>query len=115
MQLRVSLKCAEGWHIAAPSSDQSAISGLALCVSPEEPIWDLAGLSFPEADGTLQINNGDDESLTAPIYHGITEFAAELKAPIAGDTLSASVSLELKLQVCSENECLLPEILTFLV
>ncbi len=115
MTLTINLRCQEGWHVSAPGGDADGVVPLKVKVSTAEPVWKLDAVDYPQAHKELTIGIEGQPVFTTPSYFGEIEFTATFVAPIAGDGLTESIRCDVKLQVCSDKECLLPETLQFVV
>lgn len=106
VRVEIDVQLADGWHITAPGAGGEGYVPIALAVDDDERHWQLAESDFPAPTGSLQ----SGESKPVPIYESHMRIAAVLqRSAIAADLLSASMTLQLTLQLCDETHCLLPQ------
>ena len=104
-RLEISLAIAEGWHVNAHEPLQSWLSPTAL--STPSAAWAFGAVRYPPAR-TVGLSF-QPESLA--VYEGPVRIVAELE-PVATPTSAAdpiAVPVELTLQACNDELCLLPE------
>lgn len=107
--VRVTLELLQGWHITAPTDVSSDVSPLQVSVASEESNYSLQHCDYPAGNGFVD-NNGKRTST----YEGRIEFDISLcRQETEVDSLSWSIGLVLKLQLCNDNTCLLQQSLLF--
>ncbi|MDP6653576.1 MAG: thioredoxin domain-containing protein [Gammaproteobacteria bacterium] len=105
----ISLNIEDGWHITAPQQATGSIVPLELRVANRELFWQLQEPAYPGANKILQ-----HEQAEIQIYENELAFTLTLtRSEMPDDSLSASLVLELELQLCDDRQCLLPETLQF--
>lgn len=106
----IRLLIAPGWHVTAPDQAGGEFVPLSLTLDENEANWRLGEMRISGERGRLATPGGD----SVEILRGEVELRAAL-APVAAqpDDFTASAALRLKVQLCDENACLLPETLVF--
>ena len=108
----VNVSIAQGWHVTAPESLQESVSKnyrpIELKLAERETCFDLNLVDYPDAAEDLPNSDG------IKIYHDEFELVARLNSlAVPEDELSSCCALELVLQLCNAENCLLPETLQF--
>jgi uncharacterized protein YyaL (SSP411 family) len=108
--LRVMLDMAPGWHINAHEPLQQALIATQLRLPEGNQTWRIEDLTYPPA----QIRRLGFQREALAVYEGQTQIAATLSPVSASPSndagqRSAWLSLELRLQACSDERCLPPE------
>lgn len=101
----------EAWHLTAPGADSESeqFKPLRIFTPESEKHWTISSIEFPESTGLLTAENGE----SIPIYATKMEICVELKrSSLPDDELSYSAELNCEIQLCNEQNCLLPKILT---
>ncbi|MCG8414903.1 MAG: thioredoxin domain-containing protein [Pseudomonadales bacterium] len=112
----LNIQCAESWHVTAAGARNEQLVPIKLEIAPDETVWKLGEVEYPAPHEELNLlPDGSDEALTSPIYKEAFEIKASLIAPLAGDELADGVRIQLRLQLCSDERCLLPETLQFVI
>ncbi len=107
LRLRLEITLQSPWHILA-SGDDGAEPHLQLALAADEPHWQSPSVSYPAAKVSLA--QADGSALEALAGSVLIEARCGRQAG-AGDALSPTVALELTLQLCNDQHCLLPETL----
>ena len=107
-QIAVVVEIAEGWHVNANSAGEGLIA--TEVIFPDTPHLTFGEAVYPKGKVLALGSIGE-----APVYHDTITIGiqADLNqtAPIAPITLD----MELRYQACNDEQCLLPEVLTFAV
>lgn len=124
-QVAVKIHCADDWHLSAPGNGageageagEKDIEALLVSLGKGEQGWQTGSVDYPPATGELVLPGSDKASTPAaiPIYSGETVVVMNLQPTGEEDSLFTGVSVEVKLQACSNERCLLPETLQLLV
>jgi len=116
IQLRVRLQLQPGWHVTAPQAKTNAGTEAASFVPLQvrldkaETCWAMQAVEYPPS--TEMLENGPGPAV--PIYTETTEFNLHLtKIEGAADALSATAGFCVRLQLCNDKNCLLPEEFNF--
>ncbi len=112
VQFQITLTLQEGWHVTAPSADTAANDFVPLQIRVEagEAHWQLDSCEFPATEKQLQNPDGT----TVPIYSGAVAITAKFaRTTQPADALSNSIGFQIRVQLCDEKHCLLPEDLFF--
>lgn len=105
LEARVTLL--QGWHVTAAQQSSGNFVPLELRMSEEEQCWQIAAIDYPQADGVI-----DTDGKQLAIYQADFVIGAQLhRSEIPADELTASVGVELELQLCNQQHCLLPVVL----
>lgn len=114
-RILITIDLQAGWHITAnqqsgsSSEDVSQTTALQLALMDNETYWQLGEVNYPAANHA--IDDIGDSSLA--VYQDSVEIEAKFSAgQEKADLLSSSIGIELQLQLCNENSCLLAERLT---
>ena len=103
--LRVGFEIAAGWHVTAAQTDEGSYSPLSLEVSSDEQEWRVLSADYPPASGAIDTADSSE----VPVYKDGFQIIAKLrKKHDRGDSDSFSASLKIGLQLCNDQECLLP-------
>ena len=108
--LRFGFEIAAGWHVTAAQTDERSYSPLSLEVSSDEQEWRVLSANYPNASGIIDAVG----SSGVPVYKDSFQINAKLQTKhdrVDSDRFSAS--LIVRLQLCNDQECLLPCKITF--
>jgi uncharacterized protein len=112
MEIEIEFSLIENWHVTAKNDSVESFYPITIALDEGEQYWTLSELSMPDADGQLQL--GDSEKIA--IYEkGFTVTVKLEYNSLHDDSLSASAELQVKLQLCSDVSCLLPQVVRFRV
>ncbi len=108
--LEFSISLQADWHATAGQKIGSELMPIQLSVAEQEMHWRILNCSYPETITQLKHSDG---SLIA-IYENDFVISVELeRVNDQTDFLSASAGISLRLQLCNEKHCLLPQTLNF--
>ncbi len=112
--VNVKLSIKDSWHLAAGKQDSagSDVVPVEVRLSALENSWEIAQIDYPEAQASLKLPGSDSES---PVYAGEICFDVQLASNDSTGPFSNTIAMEVELQACSNERCLLPEILHFLL
>ena len=109
----IRLLIAPGWHVTAPNQAGGEFVPLALSLDENESNWRLGEMRWSGERGQLATPGGE----SVEILQGDVELrVALLKVESAGsgeDEFAAGAGLGLRVQLCDERSCQLPESLRF--
>ncbi|MEX0619437.1 MAG: thioredoxin domain-containing protein [Pseudohongiellaceae bacterium] len=109
-ELAVHIDLEPDWHLVAPGSATGEFNPLTLSTSSTEEHWQLDSVDYPDAHS--EIAHG--EATTLAIYESSIDLRAVFTRTAAGpDLLSNSVGIEVRLQLCDNNQCLPPQVCLF--
>ncbi len=112
LRLDVEVDVADSWHVTAQGANGEEFKPFTVALAPYESCWQLVEIQYPDSSAL------DTETDVVPprVYQGRFNVTLEL-APGSQerDEMAASVGVRIKLQLCSETECLLSEELLFRV
>ena len=114
--LTVKINCTAPWHLVAPTAVESVFTSLAIKLDPEDKVWSLGSVHYPSPHAELNLpiaGSGSPESTA--IYQGQIEIRAELLGQSQSTGSANCVRVQLQLQACSDQQCLSPQILKFVV
>lgn len=112
LQIEVSVMLADNWHITAQNTGLDDFYPIAVSLGDGEQHWSLGEVDMPEANAHLQMG----DSTNVAIYQDSFNIRVAIRRNAEpADGLSASAELQLKLQLCSDSNCLLPQSLIFRV
>ncbi len=98
------------WHISASNQTADTVYPLEVSLAATENHWNLDSCSLPPPSGELTVT--DTGSIA--IYENSLKIQLNLKrSSLPADSLSHSVQLQIKLQLCSKESCLLPQTAIF--
>ena len=101
----------DGWHITAAELSTRGYVPLKFRMAERELCWEAHEVTYPSGTGSLMLNEDEIE-----IYKNhFTVSAILVRTEKVEDMLSSSVGVELDLQLCDKNKCLLPETLQFVI
>ncbi|MFP6809924.1 MAG: thioredoxin domain-containing protein [Pseudohongiellaceae bacterium] len=123
MSFEIEIVLQAGWHVTAPFANSSAIDlsvaepvwedgniPLQVFLQTDELHWELQDCSYPEFDAEL-----DFSGKKIPIYEDHKSVTVNLiRSDHPANPLSFSPKIEVTLQLCNDQSCLLPETLEFL-
>ena len=108
VEVRVILE--PGWHVTAFEDAGGEFVAIELGVSQTEAHWRATNIDYPSANAALS----HTEAGSTPIYTEAFTICAEFaRTEQPTDSLAATVGIALKLQLCNEQNCLLPQTLNF--
>jgi len=112
--VQVFLSCAKEWHLVANTADTDTADLLPVTVSvgANETNWQIASIDYPLAKETMPQPGKD---VPVPIYADDVTITVQLQRTGGEDGFSQSINLEIELQACGEEHCLLPQTLRFLI
>mgnify|MGYP006074384441 CR=1 FL=1 len=106
VQIEIELMLSDSWHVTAQNIDVDNFYPIEVALEDSERHWTLDDVNMPEANGRLQL--GESESVA--IYQNSFNIKATiLRKSVPADGLCASAELQIKLQLCSDLNCLLPQ------
>ena len=108
IEIHVTLQA--GWHITAPQQESSNLAPIELRVDEQEQHWQILACDYPKSSGRIQDGDGGEIPVLEKEF---TIHAVLQRSELTDDLLSSSAGLELKLQLCDDSSCLLPETLNF--
>ena len=101
----------DGWHITAAEPSTRGYSSLKFRMAEKELCWQALEVTYPSGTVSLMLNEDKIE-----IYKNhFTVSAILVRTERVEDVLTSSVGLELDLQLCDKNKCLIPETLQFVI
>ena len=110
VQIEIEFMLLGYWHVTAQNIDVENFYPIEVALGDGERHWILSDVSMPKANGQLQVG----VSGSVAIYQdGFTLRATVQRSSVPDDRLSASIELQIKLQLCSELNCLLPQSVRF--
>ena len=103
--VRFEFKISAGWHVTAAGVNGGSYSALSLDVGADELEWQMLSADYPNAS---KVMNGLDNS-TVRIYDDTFRLEAKLQRKNGReDSVFFGASLIISLQLCNDQECLLP-------
>lgn len=114
IELLVSVRLQDGWHLTAPQDREEAklahVEPMAIMVNEDDRHWQLQFCELPSPSASIVDPSGE----AVPVYSGQFEFRVGFeKTDTASDALSPSVGFQVKMQLCDDRRCLLPQYLQF--
>jgi len=108
--VQVDLVLMEGWHISSTNEAKDTVSPIEISISNAEHHWRMIECEIPPANAELNIGGVG----CIPVYENELSMQAILKrTSLAADDLSHSVELQVSLQLCNHENCLLPNSIFF--
>ena len=105
-RLTVDLTMPEGWHVNAHQPLQKELIPTVLSIGAERGAWRLGPVTYPDPELAKLAFSPE----TLALYQGRVRLEAELHWPDGMSMPSAPVvPVQLKVQACSDEVCLLPE------
>ena len=105
------IRCAEGWHLTAPGAQRNTLAEVKLRVA-EGSSWQQETIEYPQPHGFLRLPMEEAE---VPIYKDEFELTLDVEKDLSQDPLGSMIVVELDLQLCSDEQCLLPQHLQFVI
>ena len=103
--VRFEFKICAGWHVTAAGVNGGSYSALSLDVGADELEWQMLSADYPNAS---KVMNGLDNS-TVRVYDDTFWLDAKLQRKNGReDSVCFGASLIISLQLCNDQECLLP-------
>ncbi|GJM13987.1 MAG: hypothetical protein DHS20C12_23900 [Pseudohongiella sp.] len=103
-QVEITVSLSQGWHATAHDQGVEDFYPVEVSLADSEQHWKLVDVSMPEANGQLVLGTA------VAIYEGSFTLKATIaRSDVAEDMLSASADMQIKLQLCSDTNCLLPQ------
>ena len=109
-QVTFTLKIEEGWHITSPQTTSGQYKEMTLDVSDNEKHWVIKSVDYPESDKTIAGVDGEEISIYAS---DITITIRLERSQLPTDQLSFSAEVICEVQLCNDQNCLLPATLSF--
>lgn len=106
IQLEVEISLMENWHVTAPNQNISNFYPVEVALAGDEQHWELIDVSMPEPNGHLQVEGSADVAIFKDSFNMAVNIR---RSSLPADLLSASAQLQIDLQLCSDNSCLLPQ------
>jgi len=105
-QIEIQVLLADNWHVTAGEQSSGEFYPIEIVLGENERHWLIEEVNMPEANGQLtQTASGD-----VAIYQKAFKILLEVRRSAeADDSLSASIDLQINLQLCSDTTCLLPQ------
>ena len=112
--LQVEVSCADDWHLVAgdKNSSNGDIAAFVVKTAEQEERWQVSRIDYPAAGDRLHLPGTDSETA---VYAGGFSFGVYLQGDESSTAFDSFVSVEITLQACSGERCLLPESLTFVL
>lgn len=102
----------EGWHLTAPGANADQYKPLCIYLATDERHWLIEAIDYPRSYNKLTLGSGEG----IPIYDGKLELTISLlRTEVPADELSYCARLQCELQLCSDQNCLLPNLISFRV
>jgi len=106
--LAIEITLLKGWHITGPDESDTEFVPIQLSTLSDETSWQIVKCNYP-----APVKSGSNKARVS-IYEDGFSITAELEyQDEVKDLLSASVGICLRLQLCNEKNCLLPQTLKF--
>ncbi|PCI74693.1 MAG: hypothetical protein COB20_14800 [SAR86 cluster bacterium] len=106
VQIEIEVMLSDNWHVTAQNIDVENFYPIEVALADSERHWTVEDVSMPKANGKLRVG----ASGNVAIYRNSLTMTATLRrSSVADDMLSSSVELQIKLQLCSGTNCLLPQ------
>ena len=106
VQIEIELMLLDNWHVTAHNIDVDNFYPIEVTLEDSERHWSLSNVNMPEANGRLQVG----ASASVAIYQNSVKIQATIQRnSVPADRLCASAALQIKLQLCSDLNCLLPQ------
>ncbi len=110
--LEIEIALLEGWHVTAPDQDAESFYPIAVALGEGERHWTVADIGMPKANGQLLVQGMGAVS----ILKGAIAIKVKLqRTAVPADLLCSSAELQVRLQLCSDSICSLPQTLVFRV
>lgn len=108
--VEILLQLQPGWHLTAPQARGGAFVPLDLRMDEEEEHWQLDSCAYPAPTATLAQAEGE----AVAIYTGTVQLRPGfVRTQLPADGLASTIGFALRVQLCNEQNCLLPEVLRF--
>jgi len=105
-QIEIQILLADSWHVTAGEQPGDEFYPIEVVLGEDEQHWCMGEVSMPPTDG--QLSQTDSDSVA--IYQKAFKMVAQVRRSTEpGDRLSTSIELQIKLQLCSDTTCLLPQ------
>ncbi len=112
IEIEIDVVLQPGWHISAPNKAAESVYPLQVSLPESESYWTLAKCELPPADGELTLKGVG----SIAIYENSFNINLVLqRTSLSIDSLSYSAELQIKLQLCSQEQCQLPQTVLFRV
>lgn len=109
-KIEIHIALQAGWHVTAAQATSGNFVAIELKLSEHETHWRIRQPHYPTANANLKDADGGDIA----IYESDFSVEAEIEhTDLSADQLSATAAIELRLQLCNAETCLLPTILKF--
>ena len=106
VQIEIEIMLADGWHVTAQNNDVENFYPIEVVLGDGERHWTLVDVCMPQANGLLQVK----ASGSVAIHQNSLIIGATIQRNSEpADRLCASAELLIKLQLCSDSNCLLPQ------
>ncbi|MBL4580813.1 MAG: thioredoxin domain-containing protein [Gammaproteobacteria bacterium] len=106
VQIEIEVMLSDNWHVTAQDQAVENFSPIVVSLGDNERHWTLMDVSMPKANGQLQVGSVG----SVAIYKNSFNIEATIQRnSMPDDRLCASAELQIKLQLCSDLNCLLPQ------
>ena len=105
-QIAVVVEIAEGWHVNANPAGEGLIATEVMF--PDTPHLTLGEVVYPKGDVLALGSIGE-----APVYHDTITIGIQADLNQTAPLEPLMLEMELRYQACNDEQCLLPEVLTF--
>ncbi len=110
LRLEIDIALMPDWHVSASNKTADSVYPLEVSLAATENHWVIDNCSLPPANHELAVIGAGGIA----IYENSVKIQLSLKrSPLPADSLSHSVQLQVKLQLCSKKSCLLPQTVIF--
>lgn len=109
-QVTLALKIEEGWHITSPQTTSGQYKKLTLGVSDNEKHWVIKSVDYPKSDKAIAGVDGEEIAI---YVSDITITIRLERSQLPADQLSFSAEIICEVQLCNDQNCLLPTVLSF--
>ena len=105
-QIAVVVEIAEGWHVNANPAGEGLIA--TEVIFPDTPHLTFGEVVYPEGEVLALGSIGE-----APVYHDTIRIGIQADLNQTAPLEPMILDMELRYQACNDEQCLLPEVLTF--
>ena len=107
-QIAVVVEIVEGWHVNANPAGEGLIA--TEVIFPDTPHFTFGEVVYPTGEVLALGSIGE-----APVYHDTITIGVQADLSQTAPIAPMMLDLELRYQACNDEQCLLPEVLTFAV
>ena len=107
-QIAVVVEIVEGWHVNANPAGEGLIA--TEVIFPDTPHFTFGEVVYPTGEVLALGSIGE-----APVYHDTIAIGVQADLSQTAPIAPMMLDLELRYQACNDEQCLLPEVLTFAV